>query len=109
MLEVLEQFEVRLSQNQLDIDYLLEKFTFLERHYDGDYVTNDLANVALTYLIPLLKARLIAVWRPLDLPDESIRRLLQSWRPLLECRSRITKGNVMDPYHGLLWHGWMPT
>ena len=111
VLQLLELVETRRKTDKLDINYLLEQFRHLERNHADDYIKYDMANVALTYLLPLVKAHLATVWRPFesgDSSDENCRRMLFPWKSLLENQTLHTKGNVMEPFHGLLWHGWMP-
>ncbi|KZS14455.1 Tuftelin-interacting protein 11 [Daphnia magna] len=119
MLGVLEQLEIKQAANELTLDYLWEQIRNLEQSYPEEYVSSDLANVTLTYLIPLMKLRLSTYWRPLDSKstDEACRLIFQRWRPILEfCNKTQTnsRGGIirndsrMDPYHGLLWHAWMP-
>ncbi|EFX79488.1 hypothetical protein DAPPUDRAFT_304466 [Daphnia pulex] len=119
MLGVLEQLELKQATNELSLDFLWEQIRNLEQSYPEEYVSSDLANVTLTYLIPLMKLRLSTYWRPMDSKstDEACRLIFQRWRPILEfcnktqtnSRGGIVKNDSrMDPYHGLLWHAWMP-
>ena len=91
------------------MDYLLEQFRHLERNHD--FIKYDMANVAVTYLVPLVKVRLATAWRtfePGDCSDENCRRMLLPWRSLLETRPGHAKENVLEPYDGLVWNSWMP-
>ena len=107
--QLLEQMEVRRKTDQLDVDYLLEQFRHLERNHD--FIKYDMANVAVTYLVPLVKSRLATTWRPFecgDSSDENCRRMLLPWRCLLETLPGHAKENVLEPYDGLVWNSWMP-
>ena len=67
--------------------------------------------MAVSYLIPKLQTRLAAIWLPLDpvdLSDEACRRFLLPWKLLLEHKSLHNLAEAMDPYHKLIWQGWMP-
>ena len=86
MLGVLEQLEQKQATNELSLDFLWEQIRNIEQSYPEEYVSSDLANVTLTYLIPLMKLRLATFWRPMDSKstDEACRLIFQRWRPILE-------------------------
>ena len=110
ILQLLEQVEQKRSASALDLPFLLEHFASLERKYSNEYASYDMPNVALTYLIPLVKNHLAALWRPFESTssDDSCRQVVQSWRYLLESRTVSKSRTGMDPYDSLLWHAWMP-
>ena len=111
VLQLLEQMDARRKTDELDMDYLSEQFRHLERNHGDDYIKNDMANVALAYLVPLVKDRLATFWRPFESgvsSNENCRRMLFPWRSLFKNQTRHTKANVMEPYGGLVWNGWMP-
>lgn len=86
MLKVLEQLDQKQEGNILSLDFLWEEIATLEQRHPQEYVSYDLANVTLTYLIPLMKSRLSTFWRPFDSKstDEACRLNFQRWRPVLE-------------------------
>ena len=86
MFEVVEKIEKKHAENDLSLDFLWEQIRNLEQSYPEEYVSSDLANVTLNYLIPLMKLRLSTFWRPMDskATDENCRLIFQRWRPILE-------------------------
>lgn len=86
MLDILEHLENQFEENSLDLDFLWQEIKNVERSYPEQYLSFDLANVALTYLIPLIKQRMSSSWRPFDSKssDDTCRSIFQRWRPLLE-------------------------
>ena len=90
VLQALEELETRRISNILDLDFLLKKFSSIEEKYPEEYESCDLANISLTYLIPLMKSRLAQFWRPFDAKqtDDDCRAAFQRWRPILEFRSQ---------------------
>ena len=115
MMQLLDQLEKRRNAGDLDVESAFEQFSNMERQYPEEYDGNDMANVALSYLIPLLKTLLVHSWRPFESreTDNTCRRAFHSWRHLLEGRVAVRRNNCksdgyMDPYDGLLWHAWMP-
>lgn len=92
MLDILEHLENQYEENLLDLDFLWQEITNVEKSYPEQYLALDMANVALTYLIPLMKQRLSSNWRPFDSKssDETCRLIFQRWRPLLEFHGQTT-------------------
>lgn len=94
MFEVVENLERKHAEDDLSLDFLWEQIRKLEQNYPEEYVSSDLANVTLNYLIPLTKLRLSTFWRPMDSrsTDEACRTIFQRWRPILEfCNKTINR------------------
>lgn len=94
VLQVLEDVDKKKEGNQLELNFLWERMSNLDRQYPEEYKSFDLANVALTYLIPLMRARLAQFWRPFDSNsnDEACRSAFLQWRSVLEFRSNCGVG-----------------
>lgn len=90
MLAVFDDLEVKHAGKELNLDFLWEKIQRLDHLYPDEYLTSDIANISLTYLIPLVKMYLSAVWRPFESKssDEACRLLFQRWRSILEFRDK---------------------
>ena len=122
---VFDQLNENRTSITLDLNCLFEQFSKLEKEHTEEYNSLDMANMALTYLIPLVKTYLLQFWRPFDnkSSDVNCRQLLSQWRPILECRtktlvfsvdrfgrrSEARELNEIDPYHRLMWQGWLPS
>lgn len=122
VLQVLDQLEGKRTSNTLDLNGLFEQFAKLEKGHPEEYNSLDMANMALTYLIPLGKSYLLQCWRPFEdkSSDINCRQLLSQWRPILEYRtktsanrfgrrSKAREQNEIDPYHRLVWQSWTPS
>lgn len=98
VLEVLDQLEQSRTSNTLDLNGLFEQFGKLEKEHPEEYNSLDLANVALTYLIPLVKTYLLQFWRPFEdkSSDVNCRQLLSQWRPILENRARTSANRFIS-------------
>ena len=64
VLQVLDQLEGKRTSNTLDLNGLFEQFAKLEKEDPEEYNSLDMANMALTYFIPLGKTSLLQCWRP---------------------------------------------
>lgn len=100
VLQALEELERKQAASLLDLSFLLDKFTSLEEKYPEEYESCDLANISLTYLIPLMKSRLAQFWRPFDSnsTDEDCRAVFKQWRPILEFRSKTPAGRYCNDF-----------
>lgn len=51
----------------------------------------------------------MAVWKPLNAPEENHKTLLE-WRELLECKQIVHLSTLAapEPWGKLLWHAWVP-
>ena len=89
VMEVLEILEKKRSANLLEVNFLWEQLSCLERKHPEEYNSFGFAHVALTYLIPLMKTMLSQLWRPFDsmASDETCRSSFHQWRTILEFRS----------------------
>jgi len=89
VMEVLQILEKKRSANLLEVDFLWEQLSCLERKHPEEYNSFGFAHVALTYLIPLMKTMLSQLWRPFDsmASDETCRSSFHQWRTILEFRS----------------------
>lgn len=86
VLQILEELEKRRAANVLELDYLTEQVEKLAKNYNEEYVSCNLANVGLVYLIPLMKHRLTHFWRPFEdnSMDEMCQAVFKRWRGILE-------------------------
>lgn len=86
VLHVLNELDKEKEENTLSMELLWNRIGNLEKMHSEEYVSFNLANVTLTYLIPLMKSHLIKYWRPLDSKstDEETRISFQQWRSILE-------------------------
>ena len=108
---LLEQIETLRENDELHNDYLLKEFQQLELHNKENYIKYEMPHLTVTYLIPLLKANMAAIWLPFepqDVSDEACRRFILPWKLLLEKKTLHNVAEVMDPFHKLLWQAWIP-
>ena len=98
VLEVLDLLEQKRADDTLDLKGLFEQFGKLEKEHPEEYNSLDLANVALTYLTPLVKNYLLQFWQPFEdkSSDVNCRQLLSQWRPILEYRARASANTLVD-------------
>lgn len=90
ILETIDVFEERRSKGLLELDFVAEKMEHLQKTHPQEYLSYDLANIGLTYVIPLMKVYLASSWRPVDVKrsDDDCRVSFQRWRTLLEFQSK---------------------
>jgi tuftelin-interacting protein 11 len=103
--------EIESQEWDLDSDYLLKNIQRLEQTCKDAYICYETAHVAVAYVIPKLQTRLAAIWLPLDPvdpSDEACRRFILPWKLHLEPKTLHNLAEAMDPYHKLIWQGWMP-
>lgn len=97
VLEVLERLEKKRTANLLEVDFLWQQLSCLEKQHPEEYNSFGFAHVTLTYLIPLMKIMLSQSWRPFDsmASDETCRSSFHQWRTILEFRS---ENNTFNRY-----------
>ena len=100
VLQVLDQLEGKRTSNTLDLNGLFEQFAKLEKGHPEEYNSLDMANMALTYLIPLGKSYLLQCWRPFEdkSSDINCRQLLSQWRPILEYRTKTSANRFIGSF-----------
>ena len=92
----------------LDIDSAREMLEKLAETYPKEYVGLQMPYIAMTTVVPLLKAKLQS-WNCLAEPHLYIEEFMQ-WRSILRHNpNEHRQTDPMTPYHTLLWESWMPT
>ena len=91
----------------MDLDSAREMLEKLAETYPKEYNGLQMPYIAMTTVVPLLKARLQS-WNCLAEPHLYIEEFLQ-WRSILRHNpNEHRQTDPMTPYHTLLWESWMP-
>lgn len=57
LVELLDQLENKRNDDTLNLDYLWEHMSRMELEYPEDFISYDMPQIILTYLVPLVKKR----------------------------------------------------
>lgn len=102
----------------------------LQENFYTEYKMFGLSDIAITNVLPLVKGscfarqsflweifgliqvkKYYALWQPLQDPEYGL-TLVQEWKNILEeaghWATKSTDLETMDPFHRILWEGWMP-
>jgi tuftelin-interacting protein 11 len=108
VLESVEKLEAMHAQGGLDMNSARDMLAQLESKYPEEYRGLEMPYIAITIVVPLLKADLLG-WNILEQPHRNFDEFLQ-WQELLSLSDRDSEvqPDPMDPFHALLWEAWMP-
>uniref|UniRef100_A0A915E515 G-patch domain-containing protein n=1 Tax=Ditylenchus dipsaci TaxID=166011 RepID=A0A915E515_9BILA len=115
VMAVIQRFEKTSSQKAPTLTECRDLFLLLRKKYAVEYKLFGLDSLAITNVLPLIKAQ-FSSWDPLD-PDQQERGLevLQEWKEVLgESKSSAVfshfrkETNALSAFDTCVWESWMP-